>query len=263
LKEIPNEVYIFDPSFCSQMVDEIDMKRYVEHLRLADKTFLLMPAHLLGNHWTLLLFDVPNRKTYFLNSKIGDCYLDPAKMINNLFWPLIIGEEELGVEFNISKVQQQPNLNDCAVYVIQFCLELLKFFRTSTILNIGSVLSQSMFTSITYDLILDLRWIIIKKYSDVEKNVKSDIELKRLEFREFINNDTSKQQDQFVENNEGIIKQVEDVDVETKKKTITNALEFSSSPLTELEEDALNPIDESTSVETEEPEPVEGMNING
>ena len=259
----------------------------MDHLKLANKNILLMPLNLLGNHWALLIFDVPNRKTYFLNSLSGECYVEPAKAFSNGLWPLIIEEKELSVVgFIITIVQQQPNLNDCGVYTIQFCLGFLSIIRDWILSDIGSLLSlnQPEFTSITDDVILDLRWKIIRKTSDMEKNVKSDIELKRLEFREFIKNNTSKQQDRFEEDGSGVLKQVEDVDVVTKK---TTSIEYESSThslkednvdassssseissideneISDFEEDALNPIDESPSVETEEPEPVKGMNING
>ena len=63
LKDIPNEVYIFDPKFSTLEKEKIDVKKYVDHLKLANKNILLMPLNLLGNHWALLIFDVPKRKT--------------------------------------------------------------------------------------------------------------------------------------------------------------------------------------------------------
>jgi hypothetical protein len=54
-----------------------------------------MPAHLLGNHWALLIFDVPKRKTYFLNSRSRDFYSNPAKAFSNKLWSLKVEEKEL------------------------------------------------------------------------------------------------------------------------------------------------------------------------
>jgi hypothetical protein len=197
-----------------------------------------------------------------LNSLSGECYVEPAKAFSNGLWPLIIEEEGLGVEFFITKVQQQPNVYDCGVYTIQFCLGFLSIIRDWILSDIGSLLSLAVFTSITDDVILDLRWKIIRKTSDMEKNVKSDIELKRLEFREFIKNNTSKQQDRFEEDGSGVLKQVEDVDVVTKK---TTSIEYESS-LSEVNldlpsNDDLDGLDSTSKVK--EAELVEGMNING
>jgi hypothetical protein len=143
-------------------------------------------------------------------------------------------------------------------------LGFLSIIRDWILSDIGSLLSlnQPEFTSITDDVILDLRWKIIRKTSDMEKNVKSDIELKRLEFREFIKNNTSKQQDRFEEDGSGVLKQVEDVDVVTKK---TTSIEYESS-LSEVNldlpsNDDLDGLDSTSKVK--EAEPVKGMNING
>ena len=198
---IPNEIYIFDPSFSANLIDNVLLKPYVEHLKLEDKMFLLMPVNLLGNHWALLIYQVPTRKTYFLNSLAGNSYVGPAKAISNLFWLLIIEKEQLSsVEFIIPPVTQQSNSNDCGVYTVQFCLEFLNIFRNSILSDIGSLLSQPMFTSITDGVILNLRRDILRKPSLVEESVKASIQLKRVAFKNFIGNvvDDSTKQDPIV-----------------------------------------------------------------
>ena len=102
----------------------------------------------------------------------------------------------------------------------------------------------------------------------MDDSVKAGIELKRLEFQEFFKNNSSKQQDKFEENNEGLLKQVEVVAQETTSieyESSTHSLpednvdasskkyQASSSEISSIDENEISDLDEDALISNSGP----------
>ena len=179
-------------------------------------------------------------------------------------------------EFKIVNANIQPNTFDCGVYTIHYCIEFLEFSKDRQFKDVFQFLNDRVITDndLNIPIIFECNQSEINKLRARILNLSLDspkaIELRNLRLE--VRNYESKVRFnisymyQKISETIGDVNQVKAVDVVTQKPTI---FEWESlSELSSVDENFNESGDEYVPklllhVDTKEPAPVKGMNING